>query len=157
MDATEHELISGLALGVVETEAPEELPLFRATSRAYFETPESVLRRVVGRDDTLGFGADIFMALTPFALAAASAVVKFLADQALVVAQDVGHEAAGGILRGWLGRLKHGESTQALPLTAEQLEQVREVAYDKARQLGLADDQADLLADAVGGSLSRSR
>jgi hypothetical protein len=45
------------------------------------------------------------------------------------------------------------EENDLVPLTAAQLAQVRAVAYEKACQLKLPDGQANLLADAIKGTL----
>lgn len=154
MEGTEQDLTARLAREVVSDQAAEELPLFRTTAEAYFDTPDSVLRRVVGRDDPLGFGADAVVSLTPFALAVASTVVGFLGQQALLVAQELGRDVVRDVLRGWFSRLTGSEPDASVPsLNARQLAQVRAVAYEKACQLGLSDDQGQLLADAIGGSL----
>jgi hypothetical protein len=158
LDDTQRELTALLARIVVSREAAEELPIFRATSDAYFETPDSVLRRVVGKDETLGFGGEALAALTPFALAVSSTVVKFLADQALIIVGDAGRQAAVELVRGWLARLRSDKSaSKGEPsLTAEQLSRVRAVAFDKGRQLELSERESALLADAVVGSLATS-
>jgi hypothetical protein len=49
---------------------------------------------------------------------------------------------------------KKGNEPLPLPLTAEQLTQVHELAIKKARQLKLSEAQGKLLADALVGSLS---
>lgn len=155
MEGAERELIAELARDVVMTTAPGELPLFRATSDAFFSSPDSVMRRVGARDETLGFGADAFMALTPFALAVASSVVGFLAQQAKTVAQEAAGEAVRDAMRRWLARVRSGGDAGAAPaLTADQLAHVRAVAYEKARALELSEAQADLLADSMAGRLA---
>jgi hypothetical protein len=159
MDVAGRELIAELARDVVTTTAPDELPLFRATSEAFLNSPESVMRRVGARDETLGFGADAFVALTPFALAVASTVVTFLAQQARAVAQETAGEAVRDVLRSWLARVRPGgrAGTAAAPgLTADQLARVRAVAYEKARALELSEAQASLLADSMAGRLAAS-
>jgi hypothetical protein len=148
------ELVVALARDVVTTQAPEELPLFRATSRAYLDTPEAVLKRTVGRDETLGFGAETFAAITPFVLAVSSVVVNFLAAQLTAVAQEAATEEARGLLRGWLARIREKRDGAVPPLTADQLARVRDLAFAKARQLELPEDKSSLLADAMVGSLA---
>jgi hypothetical protein len=62
------ELVALLARAAVERAAPEELPLFRATSSAYFEDP-GALERQASKDDMLGFGPGaVVVLLTPVAL-----------------------------------------------------------------------------------------
>jgi hypothetical protein len=153
MERVERELIAALAEDVVRAHAPEELPLLRATAEAYFETPEAVLRRVIGKDETLGFGASDVVALAPYALTVASAVVTFLAQQAIAVTQEAGAGTAQGLLERWIDRLR-GRRPDDDAFTAEQLRKVRDVAYSKAIQLGLPSDEATVLADATAGGIA---
>ena len=68
-------LVEALARSAVEQVAPEELPLFRATSEAYFADPSS-LEPGRSRDDMLGFGVDAALVLvSPVALQVAKEVI----------------------------------------------------------------------------------
>ena len=153
MERVERELTAALAEAVVRAHAPEELPLMRATAAAYFETPESILRRVIGKDETLGFGAGDVVELAPYALTVASAVVTFLAQQAIAVAQEAGAGTAQGLLERWIDRLRRRRPDNDA-LTGEQLRKVRDVAYSRAIQLGLPPDKATVLADATAGGIA---
>lgn len=69
--------------------APHELPLFRATSAAFFKDPRQVLDRPKGKDDMLGFGEGQEVNLiTPAVLATVSAVVAFVAAELKASAQQ---------------------------------------------------------------------
>ena len=168
--AVEDALVAQLARSAVSQAAPEELPLFRATSEAYFEDPES-LERTGSRDEMLGFGVDAALVLvTPVALAVARDVLHFVVAQIRTQASEHGKDAFDRLADRMLGRGSEPGSgaatespapTEAGPaepepseLTDEQLEQVRELALEKAKQLKLAPDKAELLADSLVGSLA---
>ena len=94
--ASEDMLVAGLARTAVEQAAPEELPLFRPTSEAFFEDPAALERRD-GRDELLAFGVDAAVVLvTPVALSVARDVVRFVADQ---VRSRLATEGEGAIQR----------------------------------------------------------
>ena len=156
MSAAESDaLVAALARATVEKAAPEELPLFRATSEAYFAHPEA-LEQKQSRDEPLGFGVDAAMLLvTPVALQVARDVIAFLGQQ---LRERAAAEGEGAIDR-IIARLVHkdGDAGKADPpaeLTDEQLEQVRRLAIEKGRALKLSDDRATLLADSLVGSLA---
>ena len=66
--AQNDDLVAALARATVERAAPEELPLFRATSEAYLRDPASV-EGGKSRDELLGFGVEAAaMLVTPVAL-----------------------------------------------------------------------------------------
>jgi hypothetical protein len=149
-------LVEVLARSAVEQVAPEELPLFRATSEAYFADPSS-LQQGGSRDDMLGFGVDAALVLvSPVALQVAKEVVVFVVAQFREAAREEGE----GAIRRFVARLVHRDTEEKddgepVPeLTDEQLEQVRALALEKARSLRLSDTKATLLADSLVGSLA---
>jgi hypothetical protein len=160
----EHDLVAALARDAVASTAPEELPLFRRTSEAYFDDPSQVLTSPKSKDEALGFGVETAVVLvTPAALAVATSVVQYLSTE------------VGGALKGEIGpRIKDlveglfrrgengatsddtekAEKAEPPPLTKEQLDEVYRVANTVARRL-LPADRASTLADAVVGRLAR--
>jgi hypothetical protein len=149
-------LVAELARSAVERAAPEELPLFRATSEAYFADPAAV-GRTRSRDDMLGFGVEAAaMLVTPIALQLARDVFDFLAAHLRKRAREEGEGAIDGLIARMLHRGGDGEQDEkpAPELTDEQLEQVRALALEKARALKLSDAKAELLADSLVGSLA---
>jgi hypothetical protein len=151
-------LVAALARASVERAAPEELPLFRATSEAYFDDP-SALDRPQSRDDMLGFGVDAaVMLVTPVALAVARDVIQFIGTQLRARAEKEGEGAIDRVLDRLLRRDDEPTATPAATgpaeLTDEQLEQVRTLALEKAKQLKLSDAKAELLAESLVGSLA---
>ncbi len=153
--------VAALARAAVERAAPEELPLFRATSEAYLRDPASLEQRG-GRDEMLGFGVEAAAVLvTPVALSVARDVLVFLGEQVRRVARKEGEGAVDKLVDRVAGR--DGDEPQAeaapaepppLDLTDEQLEQVRAIALEKAKLLKLPDAKAELLADSLVGSLA---
>ena len=154
--AFEDTLVAGLARTAVERAAPEELPLFRPTSEAFFEDPAALERRG-GRDELLGFGVDAALVLvTPVALSVARDVVRFVADQ---VRSRLQKEGEGAVQQALDRIFKRGAPAEAAPaealeLTDEELERVRAIALEKAGQLKLSPEKAGLLADAIVGGLA---
>jgi hypothetical protein len=156
LNAAESPVVSDLARQVVAQAAPQELPLFRATSEAYFENPGLMIEQRQA-DDMLGFGPAAAVAfLTPLILRIATDVVEFLFTQVSNAFQAEASEAIAGrvhkLLHGSEG--SGGDDTPAL--TREQLTHVRELALAKARELKLPEDEASLLADSVVGGLATS-
>jgi hypothetical protein len=151
-------LVAELARAAVERAAPEELPLFRPTSEAFFADPTALERRE-GRDDMLGFGVDsALVLLTPVALAVARDVVDFVVAQVRSRLHDEGESAVQGALDQLFRRGDEKPETAAADadaeLTDEELGRVRTIALEKARQLRLSPDRAVLLADAIVGGLA---
>ncbi|MFD6230534.1 hypothetical protein ACFWFZ_27280 [Streptomyces sp. NPDC060232] len=130
--------------------APDELALFDETAAA---VPRRGRRKHRRRDDPLGFGvADAAAVLfTTVACGVASEVAKSLAE-------DAGRRVADRT-RGWLRRLRPGQRQGALadeaagedlaPLSEDTLAGVRGLAHRRAVLLGLPQDRAELLAEAV--------
>jgi len=72
--------IAEVARALVAQVAPQELPLFRTLSKAYFAHPDKPIPFDGGRDNPLGFGQGGRVSVaTPAILAASSAVVSYVA------------------------------------------------------------------------------
>ena len=154
--ALDDALVAELARTAVERAAPEELPLFRPTSEAFFADPAALERRE-GRDDMLGFGVDsALVLLTPVALAVARDVVDFVVAQVRSRLHDEGESAVQGALDRLFrrGDARPEAAAADADLTDEELGRVRTIALEKARQLRLSPDRAVLLADAIVGGLA---
>jgi hypothetical protein len=158
----EDELVAALARRAVAETAPAELPLFRATSQAYFEDPGRALAGRAGSDDVLGFGpAAAALLLTPVALDVARSVVRFVLDHVRTKAEAQAGDAIESATEKLLRKIGLGDghggtdaAAEAAPLSDDQLREVHRIAFEKARQLNLPDAQADLLADSLVGSLA---
>ena len=157
MSAAESDaLVAALARATVEKAAPEELPLFRATSEAYFEDPQALEQSGGGKDEMLGFGVDATMVLmTPVVLQVARDVIGFLGEQLRERVREQGEGAIDRVIARLVNRNGgKGEAEPVEELTQEQLEQVRALAIKKGRALKLSEERATLLADSLVGSLA---
>lgn len=162
-EKVDNEIISEAARTVVAVMAPQELPLFRANSEAYFKNPEKALQNRSGKDEMLGFGVgEVIAFLTPVVLAVISDVAAYLYEEVKKAAQA---ESAGWInatVGSMFAKLRPGQKTPAetnnkqkpARLTPEQLAQVREIVIGKASQLKLSDERAGILADTIVGGLA---
>lgn len=152
--AQNDDLVAALARATVERAAPEELPLFRATSEAYLRDPAS-LESGKSRDELLGFGVEAAaMLVTPVALQVARDVLGFLHEQLRERAREHGEGAIDRLLARLVGKDEPAEGAEPVELSDDELERVRAVALEKARALKLSDERATLLADSLVGSLA---
>jgi hypothetical protein len=155
---TDQTTAEAIALRAVREVSPGEVSLFRVTASAYFADPERALTVAKGeaKDETLGFGIEVAEAVplvTTAALWAAQEVLRWVGTQV----RDSLQEESSGWIRAWVRRLLERigvadkESEQPVApesLTTEQLEQVREIAVSKAREL-VTEQQAKAIADSI--------
>ena len=147
---------------VVARLAPREVPLFRPISAAFLADPNGVQQQRSKGDQMLGFGdGSALPMLTPVVLAVVSQVVAFLAQQLTASLRAETPGVVNALVKRAFKPLRlaaeGGEPAAPAPapeLTDKQLEQVRTIALEKASQLGLPANQAELLADAVIGELA---
>lgn len=92
--------------------------------------------------------------LAPYALAVATPVVQFLMSLAGDIAKDQAKEAATPLLRDLARRMFH-RGPAAVAITPVQARWVHEASIRNALALGLPQDQAQLLADALVTSVNR--
>ena len=156
-DKNENQWVAELARDLISQTAPQELPLFRANSEAFFTNPEKLLAGQKGKDEMLGFGVGEAVAMmTPTVLAVTGEVVKFLMEELKKTAKDESTALVGETVKKMFKKFRPEEKKEnsPAPLTPEQLAQVRELALKKARHLKLSDARCKLLADALVGSLA---
>jgi hypothetical protein len=151
--------VTDAAREIVAQVAPQEMPLFRATSEAYFADPEKALAERKPKDEMLGFGVEAAaLLLTPVIIDVVRRVAIALVKSAGDAVEREGSEAVGGFVHKLFQRGKGkggGEARDDVPdLSHEQLQDVREIAYSRALELDVPEDRAGLLADAVVGSLA---
>jgi hypothetical protein len=149
----DRQLVTEFAQLVLEEAAPEELVIFEETAAEYFADPAGVLHPK-RRDEAVGFGLDLAM-LTPYVLAVVSSCLAFLLKTVAETAtSEATKPAIGDLLRRLLRRKRPDASEHAAALSGEQLASVRQVAFERARDLGLSEERSRLLADAVAGGLN---
>jgi hypothetical protein len=160
-DSLDNQLVADLARDIIAQTAPQEMPLFRANSEAYFKDPDKTLAGQKGKDEMLGFGSgEVVVLLTPIALTVVAEVVKFIVEEVKKSVKDESSslisETVKKVFKKFRPEQKKDDKKTPPALTPEQLERVREIALQKARQLKLSEARAKLLADAVVGSLAVS-
>jgi hypothetical protein len=164
---TDDELAVVLARSAVERAAPEEMVIFPAASEAFLEGQDP--SKKTRGDPMLGFGVEsAVILLTPVALTVAKDVLGFVRAQLKKQAEEHGDEAFDWLVTKLFRRGDDEEKpgadavpaepppavVDAAELTDEQLEEVRKLAIEKAKQLKLPKDKAELLADSLVGSLA---
>lgn len=161
MSQDEQDLVCLLAERVLEMTAPEELVIFDETAQEYFADPRGVLE-AGGRDELVGSGVELAL-LTPYILAVVTPVIQVLVSMVGEAVRKERQSSVTAFVRRMIGREggdPPGSSAEkaatASPLTQKQVIRVRQVALDRARLLGLPEDRATLLADAIVGGISIS-
>jgi hypothetical protein len=153
-----NQTISEVSKDLISQLAPQEKALFQPISEAYFKNPEKTLSENRAKDEMLGFGAaEAVTMLTPVVLAVSTDVIRFLLAEAQKALQSQSSDLINETVKGWFGKFHPpADKKSPAPLTPDQLEQVRKIAIQKAKQLKLSDKNTKLLADAIVGSLATS-
>lgn len=137
-----HRRVADVVRDIVARVAPEEVPVVDALAAL---NPGSASRRVArtgDRREPLGFGlGDVAVIVTPVVWVAVEHVVTRLTDSAADSLVDR--------VRRLIRRRKAVEPVVALPLTAEQLAEVRRKALETAVRRGLTPEEAESIADAI--------
>jgi hypothetical protein len=142
----------------VQRLAPEEMPLFEATVRAWRR------RRRWPGDDLLGFGpGEVEPVITTAALAAAYAAGGFLARTVVDAAREETKTAVSERVRRVVRRLFGRRQLPSEPapelrasVTPAELTRIRDLTQKRLYAIGLPAEQAALVADAVVGALVTS-
>ena len=144
-----------LARRVVRKIAPEELPSFDVVAAPYLESPKQAERRLRrAHDDPLGFGlGDIVAMATPVIALVSGSVITAVSDS---VGKAVRDGTGNAMRRAW--RKLRGKQLKPLelpstPLTTSQLAEVRQIALARALSLGMKQQKAEALADAMIAAL----
>lgn len=183
----EQELVTEVTRQVLAAQFPEELPLLRVQSQAYFEDPEVALQGKAQRGEgMLAFGAgEAVTLITPIALAVVGDLVPYLLEQVRDSIKSESEPFIQKSVRRLFKKLEakekkddkgkeqgkpktevpdspepptEGEPAEQGPLalSSAQVKEVRARAVEKAKALGLEAAKAELLADAIAGSLRTS-
>jgi hypothetical protein len=152
--AADRVLVVEVSRDLVAALAPGEMAVFRPVSDAFFDNPAR-LKSETG-DAMLGFGpGEVVMLLTPIVLSVMGEVINYLrSDIAKAVPRAMSDSIEDGV-RSVFRKFHAGDAAPApVPgLTRDQLSRVRSIAFDRARQGGMSENRANLLADATVGCL----
>jgi hypothetical protein len=151
----ENRIAADVARALIREEAPQEIPIFKANSEAYFKNPARVLaQQTPGKEDMLGFGvAEATTFLTPVVLAVMGEVVTFLIAEVKKAFEKEGSSRIEQTVRNLFRKLRGPEEKPAVTLTQDQLREVHKRAFAKALMLKLSDARARQLADAIVSDL----
>jgi hypothetical protein len=171
IDKEQAQLISEVSRDLVTQLAPGELPVFEATRESYFEDPDRVLRGEHTKDEILGFGLEGMVGqMTPVILAVMTQVIAFLSGELKKQLQTESQGFLSDVVKKMFKKFRQrmdpesakAPAAAAAPPTAPAeppavpanlLSRVREVTLQNASRLELPKDRAEMLADAVVGSL----
>jgi hypothetical protein len=140
--------LTGLVVGKIR---PAEMEVFDDAVQEYFEDPDTALK-TSRREETLGFGLEGLL-LTPYVLAVAGPVVRYLAGVVAEAMQDEIRPRLVALLRRLFGSVTASPADAPVTLSAEQIQHVRTLVSRTARDLELDGTRARLLAAAVAGQL----
>lgn len=144
-----------LARRVVRKIAPEELSSFDIVAVPYLESPKQAERRLrQAHDDPLGFGlGDIVAMATPVIALVSGSVITAVSDSVGKAVRDGTTSAARRAWRKLRGKPVEPLELPSTPLTTTQLAEVRQIALERALSLGMKQQRAEALADAVIAAL----
>lgn len=167
--STNSSAIAILSRDVVAEIAPEEMPLFEATSEAYLQNPEQAFDKRHNKEEMLGMGVEVSVTLlTPIVLEVSRCVIKYVMQVSKeplekALQDQIQKQAPNAFDRffSFLQRLFTGAApapelavVEVTALTKEQLIQVQKLALEKAQQFDLSENQASLLADSLVAKLT---
>lgn len=145
------QLIRDITREVLAQIAPQELPLLRHISEAYFKDPDKTLKGQASKDEMLGFGVpEGVVFITPIVLAVVTDVLKYIGEHVLNL-QMIVTAATIDILKQILPKFRPDkpDKGETPPLSAEQIAQIRRLIIEKATQLRLPQAKAEILANAI--------
>jgi hypothetical protein len=149
---TDTDLVVELSEIAVSHVAPDEIAVFDETVAEFFSDPDAVLSPA-RRDEAVGFGLDAALA-TPYVLAVVIPVVQFLTQVVVDASKNEAKSVVASLVRRLFKRADTTEAAEGVPaLTIEQGKRLRTIALERAKSLGLPDQQAILLADSVTGAV----
>ncbi len=147
----EQTLVAELTRDVLSDTAPEEVELFETDQQGWLDGTKTQSR---GRDEMLGFGAEVAILLTPYVISALTAAVRYLvklfADCATAELQPRATEWVRDIFG-----LSDKRAATKVPVAVppDIARKVRELTKQTCLDKGLAEADAALISDAVAGRL----
>jgi len=157
-----HKLIQEISKGIVMEVAPEEMDLFDELVMEYFQDPTPPDLTAKPKDDPLGFGlGEVLIAATPAVAAMVDVVLNYLMNEIVKVAQGESAELIKRKIKDLFNpkkeeKIDKSDEDDVVPLTKEQLEQVKKLARKQAIKFGIGPDKAEKMANALIGLLALS-
>jgi hypothetical protein len=129
MNSVDHELLIEISQDIISQIAPEELPLFKANSQAYFQNPDKALKGQTGKNDMLGFGGEeVVIFLTPIVLATLTDIVNFIVKEIKKSTKEQTTDLINSTVKNIFKKFHIKEDkpkTKVDPLTPEQIDSAR--------------------------------
>lgn len=151
--AAQTEYVNRVARNVIVMIAPDELPQFDSTARAFNAASWRQRRRAARRNEALGIGVDGLLGMLTIAvLYVLSRILEKIADHYSEKAADTVRLR----IRRWLRRILRRPRQMPAPWnpTREQLAVIRTTAVREARAFGLTAAQADMVTDRIIAELA---
>jgi hypothetical protein len=143
-------LVTEVARDVLAEIAPQEVPIFAATSRAYFADPAAALRQLRSKDDVLGFGLDTAAGLfTPVVLLLLSETLEYLTRVAAKAAADGLAKEIPELIKAMFKKFHSSRPDTPSVLTNEHIAMIHANILASAKKLRLPAEKARSLANAV--------
>ncbi|WCM53271.1 hypothetical protein OH720_09730 [Pseudomonas sp. WJP1] len=143
-------LVTDVAREVVSEIAPQEMPIFMAASRAYFNDPKKALHEIRSKDDALGFGMEALgVVVTPVVLHIISEVFAFLIGVARKATEDGLAKEIPQLLKAMFKKYQGSQPDVPTVLTREQIGLIHANVLLAAENLRLPPDKAKSLANAI--------
>lgn len=147
-------LVTEVARDVLSEIAPQEMPIFAATSKAYFADPAAALQQLRAKDDVLGFGMDTAAALfTPAILLLLSETLEYLTRVAAKATADGLAKEIPDLIKAMFKKFHPSQPQTPSVLTKEHIAMVHGNILTSAKKLRLPAEKARSLADAVTAQL----
>jgi hypothetical protein len=147
--AEQDDLTLELARQGLAAVSPEEIPLLDALGPELLASADEPNRG----DGALGFGG-IEIVLASVVVAVAKAVVEVITDVAKKYAAEEGTGLIHRLVEFFRSRHDDAKDTPKPVLDPDELARAREVAHQRAVDLGVDEPKASVLADAIVGALA---
>lgn len=149
-------LIQEISKDIVIVVAPEEMDLFDELVMEYFQDPTPPNVSESQKDDPLGFGIEeTLIAVTPAAAAVANIVINHILTEFIKITESESAEAVKRKIKA-LFTPEIKDQTDPVPLTKEQLENIKKLARLQAIRRGVKPDRAEKIANELIGLLAIS-
>jgi len=146
-------IIKEISQNVVEKIAPEEIEMFDEISDAYFNNPKLLEPKYhKEKDDPIGFGVEgIVEMMSPAAISVVTTVVGYIITQVWGATSSVLLDEYKSKLKSLFKKDNNGKN--AVPISKEQLKEIKEKAMQQALASHLSEEQSNNLANALIASI----
>jgi len=153
-DSASATFVGDIARDVLSEIAPQEIPIFAATSRAYFANPEAALQHLRSKDNVLGFGTDVAgLLFTPAVLLVLSETFQYLLRVATSATADGLAKEIPELIKAMFKKFQSSQPDTPSVLTREHIASIHGNILVSAKTLRIPAEKARSLANAVTAQL----